>query len=185
MSLYIQHLPGIQHRNVTCAGRKTLEPADDSLCDVNNKPATSQKCAEIACEAQWTPYPWGNCSAPCGDGGVQTREIACQQIISNGYPSLVDESECLKTGAKPPQQQVCNKGRICSKWHAGPWKPVSIPVHTRRYTDVVPSVTTCVVTAKKNVKWFATGRRTTRLWLWTIRSVPQSKRSPRVKESAI
>ncbi|KYB26517.1 Papilin-like Protein [Tribolium castaneum] len=113
---------GVQYRNVTCAGRRTLEPADRTLCDANNEPPSSQKCAEVPCEAQWVPYPWGNCSAPCGEGGVQTREIACQQIISNGYPSLVDESECARL-PKPPQQQECNKGRVCAKWHLGPWKP--------------------------------------------------------------
>lgn len=123
LNLLIFYL-GVQYRNVTCAGRRTLEPADRSLCDANNEPTSSQKCAEVPCEAQWVPYPWNNCSAPCGEGGTQTREIACQQVISNGYPSLVDESECAGQ-PKPPQQQTCNKGRVCAKWHIGPWKPVS------------------------------------------------------------
>jgi hypothetical protein len=118
-------LAGVQYRNVSCVGRQTLEQAERSLCDANNEPAATQRCAEIPCDAQWVPYPWGNCSEPCGEGGVQTREIACQQIISNGYPSLVDDEECAKLHPKPPQKQVCNKGRICAKWHTGPWKPVS------------------------------------------------------------
>jgi hypothetical protein len=114
---------GVQYRNVSCVGRQTLEQAERSLCDANNEPAATQRCAEIPCDAQWVPYPWGNCSEPCGEGGVQTREIACQQIISNGYPSLVADEQCAKLHPKPPQKQVCNKGRICSKWHTGPWKP--------------------------------------------------------------
>ncbi|XP_060520392.1 papilin isoform X2 [Cylas formicarius] len=112
---------GIQYRNVSCAGRKTLQPVDDKLCDENRKPVTSRKCNEIACQAQWVPHPWGNCSSPCGEGGTQNREISCQQIVSNGYPTLVDESQCQ--GPKPPQQQKCNEGKTCAKWHTGPWKP--------------------------------------------------------------
>ncbi|XP_019769290.2 papilin isoform X1 [Dendroctonus ponderosae] len=113
---------GIQHRNVSCAGRKTLEPVDETLCDASRKPETSRRCNEVACDAQWVPHPWGNCSVPCGEeGGVQTREISCQQIVSNGYPSLVDESQCQDP--KPPQQQTCNKGVTCATWHSGPWSP--------------------------------------------------------------
>ncbi|XP_066141086.1 papilin isoform X3 [Euwallacea fornicatus] len=113
---------GIQNRNVSCAGRKTLEPVDETLCDASRKPETSRKCNEVACEAQWVPHPWGNCSAPCGEeGGVQTREVSCQQVISNGYPALVVESECH--GPKPPLEQKCNQGVTCAKWHLDPWKP--------------------------------------------------------------
>ncbi|XP_076259164.1 proteoglycan-like sulfated glycoprotein papilin isoform X9 [Rhynchophorus ferrugineus] len=113
---------GVQHRNVTCAGRKTLEPTDESLCDGYKKPETSRKCNEVACDAQWIPQPWGNCSVPCGEeGGYQTRQISCQQIISNGYSTLVDESECR--GPKPPEKQECNRGKTCAKWYTEPWKP--------------------------------------------------------------
>ncbi|XP_050294454.1 papilin isoform X2 [Anthonomus grandis grandis] len=113
---------GIQYRNVSCAGRRTLDPVDEILCDAGRKPETSRRCNEVACEAQWVPHPWGNCSVPCGEeGGIQTREVSCQQIVSNGYPSLVEETQCQ--GPKPPQQQTCNKGKTCASWHLGPWKP--------------------------------------------------------------
>ncbi|KAJ8966836.1 hypothetical protein NQ317_003017 [Molorchus minor] len=65
----------------------------------------------------------GECSAPCGEGGVQTREVSCQQILGSGYPALAEESECLKHHPKPPNQQKCNEGKVCAKWHTGPWKP--------------------------------------------------------------
>ncbi|XP_018562061.1 papilin [Anoplophora glabripennis] len=114
---------GYQFRNVTCAGRKTLDPVDSKLCNEDNEPEAKKKCNEIPCEAQWTPYPWGKCSAPCGEGGLQTREISCQQISGNGYPVLVDDSECLKLHPKPPTQQKCNEGKICAQWYSEPWKP--------------------------------------------------------------
>lgn len=116
---------GWQFRNVTCAGRNTLEPVDRELCDSNNEPEEKRRCSEVACEAQWVPYPWKECSAPCGEGGTQTRDIFCQQIVSNGQPTLADDSECLKSQPKPPTEQKCNVGKICSKWFTGPWKPVS------------------------------------------------------------
>lgn len=128
---------------MSCAGRKTLEPVDETLCDASRKPETSRKCNEVACEANWVPYPWGKCSVPCGEeglnfanfkrlincisvplGGVQTREISCQRVIANGYPGIADESECV--GPKPPQQQTCNKGVTCAQWHTDPWKPVRL-----------------------------------------------------------
>lgn len=116
-------MEGIQQRNVSCVGRKTLQPADPSLCDPNTKPESESRCGEQPCEAQWVPHPWGNCSVPCGEkGGVQTREVSCQQVLSNGYPSLVSQDLCQHL-PKPPQQQSCNEGRICAKWHIGPWKP--------------------------------------------------------------
>ncbi|KAL1512853.1 hypothetical protein ABEB36_002368 [Hypothenemus hampei] len=113
---------GVQYRNVSCKGRKSLKPVDETLCDASNKMESSRKCNEKPCEAQWVPHPWGNCSAPCGEeGGIQTREISCQQIVSNGYSALVLESECQ--GPKPPQQQKCNQGKTCAQWHTDPWTP--------------------------------------------------------------
>lgn len=114
---------GIQRRNVSCAGRKSLQPAERDLCNSNNEPASEQKCNEIPCEAQWMPYPWSNCSVPCGKGGVQTRQIVCQRIISGGLPSLVPDSECAHL-PKPEEQQTCNEDAECAKWFIEPWKPV-------------------------------------------------------------
>lgn len=109
---------------MSCAGRRTLEPADRSLCDVNNEPATTQACGQIPCEPQWVAHPWNNCSKSCGPEGIQTRKVFCEQIISNGVPTVVDETECKKVGPKPPEQQSCNQDAICANWHIGPWKPV-------------------------------------------------------------
>ncbi|CAG9813449.1 unnamed protein product, partial [Phaedon cochleariae] len=115
---------GYQFRNVTCAGRASLDPVDRSLCDSNTEPEAKRRCNEIACAAQWVPHPWKECSAPCGDGGLQSRDVTCQQIVSNGLPTLAEDSECVASGAvKPPTQQRCNVGRVCATWFSGPWKP--------------------------------------------------------------
>lgn len=114
---------GVQYRNVTCAGRRTLETAERRLCDQNNEPTSSQKCNESPCPPQWVAKQWENCSYPCGEGGIQKRQIICEQIISNGVASIVNDSHCSSI-PKPPSEQPCNKGVICASWHTGPWKPV-------------------------------------------------------------
>ncbi|GJQ76338.1 hypothetical protein Trydic_g2060 [Trypoxylus dichotomus] len=113
---------GVQFRNVSCAGRKSLDPVDPNLCDANNKPVETQRCGEIPCDPKWVAKDWEKCSATCGDGGTQTRKIYCEQIISGGVASIVDDGQCVNL-QKPPIQQECNKGVICGEWHIGPWKP--------------------------------------------------------------
>lgn len=115
---------GYQQRNVTCAGRKTLEPAVENLCDINNKPITSQRCGEEPCEPQWAAKAWGNCSVPCGDNGTQSRKVYCEQVIANGIASIVDDQKCSNV-KKPSLEQPCNQGVECPLWHTGPWTPVS------------------------------------------------------------
>ncbi|KAK9886678.1 hypothetical protein WA026_017598 [Henosepilachna vigintioctopunctata] len=112
---------GFQYRNVTCVSRQNLNPAEKSLCDSNTKPAEVQECNIEPCSAQWVPYPWGKCSAPCGGKGEQVREITCQQI-NRGVSNIVDEDQCANQ-SKPPSSKPCSRGPICPKWHIGPWKP--------------------------------------------------------------
>ena len=115
---------GYQQRNVTCAGRKTLDPATENLCDINNKPITSQRCGEEPCEPQWAVKPWENCSMSCGDSGTQSRKVYCEQVIANGIASIVDDQKCSNV-KKPSSEQPCNQGVECPLWHTGPWTPVS------------------------------------------------------------
>lgn len=99
---------------------------DDGLCDRQLEPADTQSCSEEPCPPGWVEGPWSNCTKHCGEGGEQTREIKCEQIISGGIASVVDDSQCLeKVGPKGLTKQECNKDVDCPLWHEGPWKPVS------------------------------------------------------------
>ncbi|CAH0551174.1 unnamed protein product, partial [Brassicogethes aeneus] len=113
---------GVQTRNVSCAGRKSLQPVEINLCQSMSEPPSSQRCNEIPCEAQWVAYPWGRCSLPCGKGGMQTRQIVCQRIVAKGLPSQVPDDDC-KNLPKPSTQQSCNTDTKCARWYIEPWKP--------------------------------------------------------------
>lgn len=75
---------GFQTRNVHCASRRELNEVDDSLCDSVLKPINNQTCANIPCAARWSESAWEECSAACGDGGTQSRQIYCYKIVSHG-----------------------------------------------------------------------------------------------------
>ncbi|KOB65764.1 Lacunin, partial [Operophtera brumata] len=118
---------GFQTRTVTCRSREELEVVDDGLCDDGLRPPTNQSCNTQACDPQWVPGAWGQCSKRCGKGGSRSREVSCQKIISNGYPSIVAEKECFELlGPKPELFQTCNENATCPTWFTGPWKPCNM-----------------------------------------------------------
>lgn len=75
---------GVQQRNITCNSEATMQQVDHSLCDASIRPSDTQPCAQASCPANWIEGEWSRCSAPCGGNGTQTREIKCQEILSNG-----------------------------------------------------------------------------------------------------
>lgn len=110
---------------MTCAGRRSLEPVEKSLCDPSTEPPSTQACAEQACEPQWVPGQWTDCSEACGENGVQTREIRCERILANGVTTSVNEQYCLQRQLEKLEAvQDCNRGTPCPMWFTAPWKPV-------------------------------------------------------------
>jgi len=98
----------------------------DDLCDLSLEPARNQSCGTDPCPPNWFLGEWGPCSETCGTGGNQIRQVYCEQIVSGGLPSVVDEIQCTDVlGPKPPVTQTCNVDVPCPTWHVGPWKPVS------------------------------------------------------------
>ncbi|KAM3958095.1 LOW QUALITY PROTEIN: proteoglycan-like sulfated glycoprotein papilin [Aphomia sociella] len=119
---------GFQTRNVTCRSREELVVVDDGLCEESIRPPVNQTCNTDACPAQWIEGPWSPCSKACGEGGIRSRQVQCQKIITNGvsfrFPSIVADKECFDLlGPKPELFQECNKNASCPKWFTGPWKP--------------------------------------------------------------
>lgn len=115
---------GYQTRNVTCVGRRNNAPVDESLCDPTQEPEDTQSCNENNCPAEWVEEDWSPCTKHCGEGGVQTRNIKCEQVISAGRIA-VEESQCVAShGPKGATKRECNKDKDCPQYHLGPWKPV-------------------------------------------------------------
>ncbi|XP_061384586.1 papilin isoform X3 [Danaus plexippus] len=115
---------GYQTRQVTCRSREELNIVDESLCDEGLRPATNQTCNIEACPPRWVEGPWSPCSKPCGDGGTRSRQIYCEKIITNRFPSIVADKECFDLlGPKPELYQTCNENATCPTWFTGPWKP--------------------------------------------------------------
>eukprot|EP00753_Platysulcus_tardus_P008035 PLAT15566.1.p1 GENE.PLAT15566.1~~PLAT15566.1.p1 ORF type:complete len:684 (-),score=374.40 PLAT15566.1:149-1996(-) len=106
---------GRQSRAVTCtAGDGTpftgdgcpgAEPAD--------RPPATRDCNMAACE--WQLSQWGDCSAPCGAGGTQTRRVIC--TAPSGL--LFDGDGCPGAAARPQQSRKCND-QPCTL-RAGEW----------------------------------------------------------------
>ncbi|XP_022817707.1 papilin-like isoform X2 [Spodoptera litura] len=114
---------GFQTRNVTCRSKEELEVVDNKLCDEGVKPPTNQSCNQDPCPAQWAAGPWGDCSKSCGRGGVKSREVICQKVITNGTATIVPDKECLELlGMKPEVTQKCNEDVSCPVWFVGQWK---------------------------------------------------------------
>ncbi|RVE41914.1 hypothetical protein evm_013439 [Chilo suppressalis] len=115
---------GVQVRNVTCRSREELEVVEDALCEPIVKPVLNQTCNTQACPARWVEGPWSACSKRCGKGGNKSRQVHCEKIIANGYPSIVSDDECFELlGEKPPLYEKCNENASCPIWFTGPWKP--------------------------------------------------------------
>ena len=112
---------------MACVRRRDRQPVDESLCDPQMEPDTTDACNVDPCPPVWVEGEWGPCSKHCGEGGEQSRGIKCEQVISGGIPTVVDDSQCLeKVGPKGPTKQECNKNVTCPQFHIGPWKPVRI-----------------------------------------------------------
>ncbi|XP_046998769.1 papilin isoform X1 [Schistocerca americana] len=114
---------GFQVRNVSCIRRKDGLVVPNDLCDPSLEPRRNESCGTDPCLPEWSVGDWSSCSATCG-GGVQTRPVYCERIVSNNLPSIVDEEQCLEVlGLKPLTSQPCNQDVVCPTWHVGPWRP--------------------------------------------------------------
>ncbi|XP_058116992.1 papilin [Anopheles ziemanni] len=115
---------GVQTRNVTCNSKNSLNVVDEGLCNLAEKPETTQKCGQQACPPRWLEGPWSNCSKPCGTEGKQTREVYCERVSADGATKKIEDDVCLEqVGNKPATERACNEGIICPEWYTGKWSP--------------------------------------------------------------
>lgn len=89
-------------------------------------------------------YGWLQCSVTCGEGGLETRYVAClihqteddsEQIVSESYCDLavrpLAERECRLADCprsrrgKPNVIENESGSELAADWRTGPWSPVS------------------------------------------------------------
>lgn len=95
----------MKHRTVQCADNETLVSFPDIACTTTTtspKPATTSECIRSDC-ANWTTFPWGECSTSCEERGVKTRLVQCV----GGEEEERDWRECC--GPQPLEVMTCNE----------------------------------------------------------------------------
>lgn len=73
------------------------------------------------CISRWMMTEWTPCSRTCGKG-MQSRQVACTQQLSNGTLIRARERDC--TGPKPASAQRCEGQDCMTVWEAGVWSEV-------------------------------------------------------------
>lgn len=100
---------GSQSRPVVCRQQLTSDlnmVVSDGACAMTPAPARSQPCDGPPCpghEPEWRAGPWGECSAPCGQGN-RSRAVMCQ-----GPYGQSGEEECPQSD-RPADEEPCNMG---------------------------------------------------------------------------
>ena len=97
---------GNRRRTVTCHNGHVGE------CLGKDKPALSQKCADVPCPV-WKTGDWLPCSESC-NGGVQMRTVSC---VNNHI------GECLPS-KKPEESRSCSN-IPCPEWSVSTWSKCS------------------------------------------------------------
>ncbi|NWR70372.1 PPN protein, partial [Centropus unirufus] len=111
---------GTQTRSVYCVafdGQSSQGVVDNAECMAfAQQPHSSQPCNLRQC-ATWSPGPWSECSASCGEG-VQTRTVTCR----TQQGSQAQDFACLMD-PKPSATRPCRKQNCIQEigWHVGDW----------------------------------------------------------------
>lgn len=109
---------GVQERTVSCVD--ISGNAADGSC-FGDIPVSSQECNTAACPVHAWIYAdteWGECDADCGDGGNQTRDVACVAVTPGdaieweNVIEIVSDEMCVPEDMLPTRQS-CNVGAGC------------------------------------------------------------------------
>ncbi|KAM4875856.1 A disintegrin and metalloproteinase with thrombospondin motifs 19 [Thomomys bottae] len=103
---------------------KNISIVDNKKCKYLTKPDPQiRKCNEQPCQTRWMMTEWTTCSRTCGKG-MQNRQVACTQQLSNGTLIRAQERDCV--GPKPTSAQRCEGQDCMTVWEAGVWSECSV-----------------------------------------------------------
>lgn len=114
---------GEQIREVSCERKteRSSETVDHSLCDLSQKPQTSQPCSIRPCEGtEWIVSEWSGCDTVCGLT-MESRLAFCASENGSIFPPN------LCTGKDPPElTRLCTGSQSCdAMWHTSEWSECS------------------------------------------------------------
>ncbi|XP_037073511.1 papilin-like [Pollicipes pollicipes] len=113
---------GVRRRELRCVREEDEQKVSEDLCDVLQKPTESESCNEHRCQASWQVGNWSECSADCGQQGVQFRSVTCQQRVTALVNATVADDQCLEGAPRPDESRPCAAGP-CPSYHIGDWSP--------------------------------------------------------------
>ncbi|XP_071452183.1 ADAMTS-like protein 4 [Hetaerina americana] len=120
---------GVQTNTVHCVREHNHTPVPERRCTPHDRPTPqTAPCNNKPCPAEWVAGDWGPCSVSCGGGGMQTRDVWCQQEISPTLRMRVAEGACLSPPSSLPRSRPCpNPPLSCHarRWVTGEWGPCS------------------------------------------------------------
>ncbi|KAF4014837.1 hypothetical protein G4228_006135 [Cervus hanglu yarkandensis] len=117
---------GERKTTVSCTKimNKNISIVDNKKCKYLTKPEPQiRKCNEQPCQTRWMMTEWTPCSRTCGKG-MQSRQVACTQQLSNGTLTRARERDCA--GPKPASAQRCEGQDCMTVWEAGVWSECSV-----------------------------------------------------------
>ncbi|KAJ0178920.1 hypothetical protein K1T71_005695 [Dendrolimus kikuchii] len=97
--------------------------------DQNCPPSRYEPCNTHSCEFVWAGGEWEDCSATCGDDGIQERQLFCvpANVSAASRRELVKNSvsPALCPNNKPNKEQPCNRLPCPVYWREKPWTECS------------------------------------------------------------
>lgn len=99
------------------------------LRDHKCAPVMFEACNTHSCEFTWASGDWEECSATCGDMGMQERQLFCVplNVSTSSRRELIKNSvsPALCTSRKPDTRQLCNRLPCPVYWREMPWTQCS------------------------------------------------------------
>ncbi|XP_028411350.1 LOW QUALITY PROTEIN: SCO-spondin-like [Dendronephthya gigantea] len=99
---------GYQIRIVYCKGKTYTS------CKSLTRPKPTRRCNEFPCP-QWSVGSWNGCSKTCGDGGMQSRNVTCNNSEVGKCPEQSKPNIIQKCGEIPCPHWIVGRWSGCSK----------------------------------------------------------------------
>lgn len=116
-----------------CQVEEDGSPVNEALCSPQPKPGQLNRwCNRQPCPQQWLTGNWSACTQTCGQGGIRRRTVMCVQVIDDHERVILEERDCMGTGAKPGIEESCNVHACPTIWVELEWSECAPSCGNRR-----------------------------------------------------